>query len=159
MSDLFYIFANKNSKTMTQEEILREKSEHYLLCYVNECSRHETCLRWLVGQQSKKEAIVTESVNPMNPEVREGKCPMYRENTTASYAIGMMHFFDQMTGQTERSIKNALIHLFSRKRFYEYRNGTRPIPPEVQKTISKVCLANGWTNEPQYDSWAEDYNW
>ena len=144
---------------MTQEEILREKSEHYLLCYVNECSRHETCLRWLVGQQSKKEAIVTESVNPMNPEVREGKCPMYRENTTASYAIGMMHFFDQMTGQTERSIKNALIHLFSRKRFYEYRNGTRPIPPEVQKTISKVCLANGWTNEPQYDGWTEDYNW
>ena len=81
---------------MTQEEIFREKSEHYLLCYVNECARRETCLRWLVGQQSKKEAIVTESVNPMNPEVKEGKCPMYRENTTASYAIGMMHFFDQM---------------------------------------------------------------
>lgn len=144
---------------MTQEEIFREKSEHYLLCYINQCERHETCLRWLVGQQSKKEAIVTESVNPMNPDVKAGKCPMYRENNTASYAVGMMHFFDQMTGSMERSIKNRLINTFSRKRFYEYRNGTRPIPPEDQKTIASICKANGWTGDLCYDGWKEDFAW
>ena len=144
---------------MTQEELFREKSEHYLICYINECARHETCLRWLVGQQSKRDAIVTESVNPINPEVREGKCPMYRENRKVSYAIGMMHFFEQMTGSMERSIKNNLIHLFSRKRFYEYRNGTRPIPPEAQKTIANVCKANGWTGELCYDGWEENFYW
>jgi hypothetical protein len=95
----------------------------------------------------------------MHPEVKAGRCPMYRENQVVSYARGMLHFFDEMPGRTERAIKGRLIAFYSRKKFYEFRNGTRPIPPEVHDEIARVCHECGWTGPLQFDAWEENYRW
>lgn len=144
---------------MNQAERLREKSAHYLQCFVNDCPRHETCLRWLCGQHTQETGINIISVNPMNPGVRANECEMYRENLTTRYAIGMMHFYDEVPGRLERSIKRRLIHLFSRKTYYDYRKGARPIPPEAQETIARISREEGWTGELHYDGWEDDFQW
>jgi hypothetical protein len=84
---------------------------------------------------------------------------MYRENQTASYARGMMHFYDEMTSRQERAIRRRLINAYSRKPYYEYRNGDRPISPEMQQNIARICREEGYTAEPHYDSWEEDFLW
>ncbi len=144
---------------MTQQEIFQQKARHYLLCYVNECPLHERCLRWLVGQEGDPGPISKVSINPRHPDIKANRCTMFQENVKVRYAKGMMNFFYDMPHHTEVAIRSHLIALFSRKRFYEYRNGTRLIPPDVQSVISHVCKQAGWTAELQYDGWEEDYKW
>jgi len=148
-------FADK----MTEQEILRQKAPHYLLCFIAECPLHETSLHWLCGQESSGDDLVVTSVNPRNPLTGTAGCPHYREKLKVRYAKGMVHFFDQMPRRTDVSIKSRLIGLYSRKTFYEYRNGVRLIPPQMQDRIARICREEGWPNPPQYDSWQDEFLW
>ena len=80
---------------MTEKEVFSHKAPNYLLCFINECPRRATCLRWLVGQELQSNDYNILSVNPMHPEVKANKCALYREKKHVRYAKGMMHFYDE----------------------------------------------------------------
>ena len=144
---------------MTEKEIFSHKAPNYLLCFINECPRRATCLRWLVGQELQGNEYNILSVNPMHPEVKANKCALYREKRHVRYAKGMMHFYDEMTRSQEIGIKHRLIVHYGRRQYYEYRRGERLISPEMQAFIGQVCKEHGYTKEPHYDGWQDDYAW
>ena len=144
---------------MTEKEVFSHKAPNYLLCFINECPRRATCLRWLVGQELQSNEYNTLSVNPMHPEVKANKCALYREKKHVRYAKGMMHFYDEMTRSQEVGIKHRLIVHYGRRQYYEYRRGERLISPEMQAFIGQVCKEHGYTKEPHYDGWQDDYAW
>ena len=144
---------------MTEKEIFSHKAPNYLLCFINECPRRATCLRWLVGQELQSNDYNILSVNPMHPEVKANKCALYREQKHVRYAKGMMHFYDEMTRSQEIGIKHRLIVHYGRRQYYEYRRGERLISPEMQAFIGQVCKEHGYTKEPHYDGWQDDYAW
>ena len=144
---------------MTEKEIFSHKAPNYLLCFINECPRRATCLRWLVGQELQSNEYNILSVNPMHPEVKANKCALYREKKHVRYAKGMMHFYDEMTRSQEVGIKHRLIVHYGRRQYYEYRRGERLISPEMQAFIGQVCKEHGYTKELRYDGWQDDYAW
>jgi hypothetical protein len=144
---------------MTEKEIFSHKAPNYLLCFINECPRRATCLRWLVGQELQSNEYNILSVNPMHPEVKANKCALYREKKHVRYAKGMMHFYDEMTRSQEVGIKHRLIVHYGRRQYYEYRRGERLISPEMQEFIGQVCKEHGYTKELRYDGWQDDYAW
>jgi hypothetical protein len=144
---------------MTEKEVFSHKAPNYLLCFINECPRRATCLRWLVGQELQSNDYNILSVNPMHPEVKANKCALYREKKHVRYAKGMMHFYDEMTRSQEVGIKHRLIVHYGRRQYYEYRRGERLISPEMQAFIGQVCKEHGYTKEPHYDGWQDDYAW
>ena len=144
---------------MTEKEIFSHKAPNYLLCFINECPRRATCLRWLVGQELQSNDYNILSVNPMHPEVKANKCALYREKKHVRYAKGMMHFYDEMTRSQEVGIKHRLIVHYGRRQYYEYRRGERLISPEMQAFIGQECKEHGYTKEPHYDGWQDDYAW
>ena len=144
---------------MTEKEIFSHKAPNYLLCFINECPRRASCLRWLVGQELQSNEYNILSVNPMHPEVKANKCALYREKKHVRYAKGMMHFYDEMTRSQEIGIKHRLIVHYGRRQYYEYRRGERLISPEMQAFIGQVCKEHGYTKEPHYDGWQDDYAW
>ena len=144
---------------MTEKEVFSHKAPKYLLCFINECPRRATCLRWLVGQELQSNDYNILSVNPMHPEVKANKCALYREKKHVRYAKGMMHFYNEMTRSQEIGIKHRLIVHYGRRQYYEYRRGERLISPEMQEFISQVCKEHGYTKEPHYDGWQDDYAW
>ena len=144
---------------MTEKEVFSHKAPNYLLCFINECPRRATCLRWLVGQELQSNDYNILSVNPMHPEVKANKCALYREKKHVRYAKGMMHFYDEMTRSQEVGIKHRLIVHYGRRQYYEYRIGERLISPEMQAFIGQVCKEHGYTKEPHYDGWQDDYAW
>ena len=144
---------------MTEKEIFSHKAPNYLLCFINECPRRASCLRWLVGQELPSNEYNILSVNPMHPEVKANKCALYREKKHVRYAKGMMHFYDEMTRSQEVGIKHRLIVHYGRRQYYEYRRGERLISPEMQAFIGQVCKEHGYTKEPHYDGWQDDYAW
>ena len=144
---------------MTEKEIFSHKAPNYLLCFINECPRRATCLRWLVGQELQSNDYNILSVNPMHPEVKANKCALYREKKHVRYAKGMMRFYDEMTRSQEVGIKHRLIVHYGSRQYYEYRRGERLISPEMQAFIGQVCKEHGYTKEPHYDGWQDDYAW
>ena len=144
---------------MTEKEIFSHKAPNYLLCFINECPRRATCLRWLVGQELQSNDYNILSVNPMHPEVKANKCALYREKKPVRYAKGMMHFYDEMTRSQEIGIKHRLIVHYGRRQYYEYRRGERLISPEMQEFIGQVCKEHGYTKELRYDGWQDNYAW
>jgi hypothetical protein len=144
---------------MTEKEIFSHKAPNYLLCFINECPRKASCLRWLVGQELQSNEYNILSVNPMHPEVKANKCALYREKKHVRYAKGMMHFYNEMTRSQEIGIKHRLIVHYGRRQYYEYRRGERLISPEMQAFIGQVCKEHGYTKEPHYDGWQDDYAW
>jgi hypothetical protein len=113
----------------------------------------------LTGQYHGGDFHIVTCINPYYPNVNSLQCTMYQKDDIVKYAIGMMHIFDDIPFPIARSTKKRLINLFSRKRFYEYRNGVRPIPPYEQQQIARVFKEEGWQGEIRYDGWKEDYLW
>jgi hypothetical protein len=144
---------------MNKEESLRAQAAHNIPCFIHECPLHETCLHWLTGQYHGGDFHIVTCINPYYPNVNSLQCTMYQKDDIVKYAIGMMHIFDDIPFPIARSTKKRLINLFSRKRFYEYRNGVRPIPPYEQQQIARVFQEEGWQGEIRYDGWKEDYLW
>lgn len=144
---------------MNKEESLRAHAKNHIACFIDKCPLHETCLNWMTAQYNDGEIHVVTCVNPHYPKVGTKQCTMYQKDETVRYAIGMMHIFDAIPYPIARSVKKRLINLFSRKRFYEYRNGVRPIPPYDQNQIARTFKEEGWDGEINYDDWNEDFNW
>lgn len=144
---------------MNEQEILRQKAPHYLLCFIDRCPLHATCLHWLCGQEASTTEGVVTSVNPCHPDNATDHCPYYREKKAVRCAKGMVNFYQEMPREKEETIKGSLISIYNRKTYYEYRNGVRLIPPAMQRQIARICRESGWTQEPQYDDWQDDFLW
>ena len=128
----------QDNKTKTQEEIFRDKVDHYIVCFLDHCPLHEQCLRWLVGQHADPTRVVYSSINPRNP----------------NYACE-----HDMPGYMERSIRRRLINLFGHKQYFEMRKGDRLITPAQQQQIQDTCRAHGWQGPINYESEQEDWLW
>lgn len=144
---------------MNKEESLRNHAKNYIPCLIDECPLHETCLHWMTAQYIEEQTHVITCVNPRYESVNTTQCKLYNEAYIVKYAIGMMHIFDAVPYPIARCVKKRLINVFSRKRFYEYRNGTRHIPPKEQERIARIFKEEGWDGEIRYDEWEEDYLW
>ena len=47
----------------------------------------------------------------------------------------------------------------NRTYYFEYRNGSRLIPPTLQEQIRDLFREKGWAGEVKFDSYVEDYDW
>ena len=65
----------------------------------------------------------------------------------------------EMPRKKGQSIRDTLERHFGHTMYYLYRNGERPITPDMQEYIKKVCIRNGWNEEPVYDGFTEEYEW
>ena len=143
----------------SQEEVFREKANHYLKCFIESCPLKEQCLRWLVGLYADTLPFVQTSMNPRNPKVGGEHCEKFRPNVRSVMKKGMTHFYLDMPGRMEKAIRQELIWSFGRTQYFEMRKGQRLITPEDQEIIAHVCQANGWNGPLIYDDEEEDWLW
>ena len=143
------------------KELLIEKAhEGYTVCYVDECPLRQQCLRWLVGQHVPNTHSSYRCVNPHFKGVATTECPMYRSDQKVRFAKGMLHTFtSDMPKRVEPAVRQGVISLTNRTYYFEYRNGSRLIPPALKEDIRKLFRANKWQEEVTFDSYVEDYDW
>ena len=155
-------FIRKNERIMSiAKELLIEKAkEGYTVCYVDGCPLCNQCMRWLVGQHVPTTASTYRCVNPHFEGVATDDCPMYRNDQKVRFAKGMTHTFtSDMPKRVESAVRYGLIGLTNRTYYFEYRNGSRLIPPALQEAIRNLFRENGWTGEVKFDDYVEDYDW
>ena len=158
-TDLSYIEGMKQDKTKTQEEIFRNKVDHYIVCFLDHCPLHEQCLRWLVGQYADPTLIIFRSINPRNPHYANENCDMFRPNRKVVMKMGFKNMYHDMPGYMEHSIRSKLISLFGHRQYFEMRKGERLVTPDQQQQILDICRAEGWQGPINYDGEQEDWLW
>ncbi|MBR6032210.1 MAG: hypothetical protein IKP36_09665 [Bacteroidaceae bacterium] len=143
----------------TKEERFREMAKDGIVCQSLDCPIRKHCLRSILKDYVPENTPVTTVVNLRNPKMQSADCPRYCPDEPLRMPIGLTHMYYDMPGHLERSIKNRLISIFSRKRYYIYHGGRRPITPDIEETIRQTLLAFGWTAEPVFDGYVEEYLW
>jgi hypothetical protein len=151
----------KTELTATQQEesAFRQKAGSYLVCFIDSCPLREECLRWLVGQYADTTPMALTAVNPRNPQIGGDGCIMFRRKERAVMKRGFTRLYREMPTYMEQNIRQMLIAIFTRKKYFEMRRGDRLITPEQQQDILDVCRRYGWTGPIAYDGEAEDWLW
>ena len=143
-----------------EELLINQAKEGYIVCYVEQCPLHNQCLRWLVGQHLPHTDSTYRCVNPHFEGVATADCPMYRNDQKVRFAKGMMNIFtNDMPRRVESAVRQGIVGLTNRTYYFEYRNGSRLIPPALQQAIRDLFRTNGWTEEVKFDGYVEDYDW
>ena len=143
----------------TQEEQFREMATKGAVCQSQDCPIREHCLRSILKDYVPETYPVVTVVNLGNPKMQQEGCPQYRLDKPVRMPLGLVKMYYDMPHHLERAIKNHLINLFSRKRYYEYHGGKRPVTPDIERIIRQTLLSSGWTQEPVFDSYVEKYLW
>ena len=145
---------------MEKALLIEKAKEGYTVCYVDNCPLRPQCLRWQVGQHVPNTKCSYWCVNPHFEGVGTTGCPMYRNDQKVRFAKGMLHIFNSdMPKRVEPAVRYGVIRLTNRTYYFEYRNGTRLIPPALQEAIRDLFRENGWTADVQFDGYVEDYDW
>ena len=81
-----------------EADIMREKAENYLVCFIDSCPLRESCLRWVAGQYVDPKLMVRTAINPRNPLMGVEGCPKYREKVCVKMMRGMTRLYHEMPG-------------------------------------------------------------
>ena len=157
---IFSLSLQKNRKDMKDKESLfREKAEKYVVCHSERCPLREHCLRAILSHYVPENRFATNSINLNNPLMQTEQCPSYRDDQPRRMPVGLTWLYHDMPGRQERVIKANLIRHLTRTGYYRYRNGSRPVTPDVEQYIRQLLKAHGITQEPHFDGYTEDYVW
>lgn len=138
--------------------MIQKATSGYTVCFNEQCPLHGQCLRWQVGQVTPHDEKECKCVNPHFEGVATDHCPMFRSNEKVRWAKGMTNIFtDDMPQKVEKAVRKALEGRYNRTYFFEYRNGTRLIPPAMQEEIRNLFRQNGWTEDVQFDGFVDAY--
>lgn len=142
-----------------KEQLFREKANSYVGCFSDTCPLRAHCLRSQIRPYLPKDNLATTSINLCNPKIQTKNCPMFRSDEPVRMPYGLKNLYHDMPGWMEKAIKHDLIRRYSRKRYYEYHNGTRLITPDIEGILRQVLLAHGWNQEPLFSGYKEEYIW
>ena len=133
----------KDITPKTREQIFKEKADTYSVCYSTACPLREHCLHSILSAYTPQDRMLVQSVNLTNPEMQREGCPWFRNDEPIRMPFGLSTMYYDMPGRIERAIKNHLIHVYSRKRYYEYHNASKttagPKSPPSMATSRITC--------------------
>ncbi len=142
---------------MIREELFRKMAKNGVVCQSQSCPKREHCLRNILKDYVPEQYPVATVVNLRNPRMQDEDCQQYCPDQPVRMPLGISKMYDDIPSRQARDIKNHLIALFSRRRYYDYHCGRRPITPDIEATIRQTLLDFGWQQQPAFDDYTEEY--
>lgn len=143
----------------TLQEIVKEKMKHGLSpCYSNNCPLGEHCMRRQANHLVETYPLVMGVVNLANPNVAKEDCPMYKSDEPVRMAYGLTGLFDQLPLRDGKRLMQLLMRNSCRTYAYEFRNGTRPMTPVMQKQVEAWCREMNYERPVDFDRYDLAYD-
>ena len=142
-----------------RDDLFREFVKKGVVCQSQSCPIREHCLRSILKDYVPENYAIVTDVNLRNPKMQSEDCPQYCPDQPVRMPLGLSRMYDDIPTRLARAIKSRLISIFSRKGYYEYHSAKRPVTPDVEARIRQTLLDLGWTQEPTFDDYTEEYLW
>lgn len=134
---------------------LEKKPFGFIVCYNEECSLRDSCLRREVAELNQEEDDVLKVVN--SAKFSGENCKFYLENKKVLMAYGMKKSFDKVLAKDIAEIRKTLNAYFGHGSYYVRRNGEKAINPTEQAYIASVFAKYGY--EITFDRLVEETLW
>ena len=131
----------------------------YTVCWHSTCPMAGNCLRHLASEHIGPEKRTVWSVNlgAISPE--SGECPMQRPVRWVQNAYGMRRIYQNVRVGDKEMLYHTIWSALGNSMYYRYRNGRRPITPEVQTVVAEAFRRFGYTKPVAYDRMEEAVDW
>jgi hypothetical protein len=134
---------------------LEKKPFGFIVCYNEDCSLKENCLRGEVAELNQEEDDVLKVVN--SAKFSGENCKFYLENKKVLMAYGMKKSFDKVLAKDIAEIRKTLNAYFGHGSYYVRRNGEKAINPTEQAYIASIFAKYGY--EITFDRLVEETLW
>ena len=131
----------------------------YVVCWHPDCPMADNCLRRLAAEHLPAERCTVPSVNLHSVAVQSHHCPMQRPAAMMRVAYGMRHIYDDVRSIDRQPLYTAIWSKLGNTMYYRYRNGKRPIMPEVQTQVEVIFHSFGYTDPVRFDRYEEVVAW
>ncbi|MBR1558084.1 MAG: hypothetical protein IJ647_10085 [Prevotella sp.] len=92
------------------------------------------------------------NVNLRSEGVGTLECPHFRNREKVRMAKGMLHIFNgDMPAKVEPFVRERLIGRHCKTYYYEYRKGSRLIPPDLQEEVRNLFREAGWNERVEFE--------
>lgn len=125
-------------------------------CFNGNCKHADHCLRHQIIRFIPDRLWSVSIVNPARTDP-DGDCTAFMPDTPVQYAVGMEHLLDRIPYQEATCIKQRLLKMYGKNKFYRFKRKERIFSPKDQHDIRQVFLSYGVENEPTFDSWQIGY--
>ena len=144
---------------MTNEIDFTTMPHDYTVCWHPDCPMGEQCLRHLAIDHLPERKLTVASVNLRAVAPETGECPHQRPTRLVKYAYGMRQIYRNVRVCDKEKIYHEIWSALGNSMYYRYRNGERPITPEVQAIIASAFRRHGYAEPVAYDRVVEAQAW
>lgn len=149
---------NKEVIDVVRDEISEQIPDWWALCSNGQCPRCATCLRhkaWLdlTGQTDRWLCLLPSAWS-------DGDCRKYVSIKKQRMARGFSLLMQRLHDREHRyQIRMAITdYLGSKGTYYRYKDGERLLSPEQQRWIEDLFAHYGYTQDIDFDSYEEGYD-
>lgn len=129
----------------------------YAHCFNSQCTRSQKCLHHLVAENSTSQYPTLRVINPNCIPVDTAQCPYFKSTRKLHMAWGVKRQLDNVPYKDGNALRNQLIAHFGKTNYYRFYRQERPLLPEDQAYIQQVFRQKGFTNEPQFERYSDEY--
>lgn len=138
---------------------LSQYPKSYLLCFLSQCSKRETCAHYVAGEHVRKDDIRGHAVFPTALR-REGGCPFFQQLRSYTAAWGFDRLLEDVKHKDVAAIRKAIKeYLGGNGTYSRYKRGERLLSPEQQEWILNLMKRYGYTGQLQFDHYVEALDW
>jgi len=136
-----------------------EMPANYTVCWHSNCPMADDCLRHLATEHLDEGKSEVPSVNLRAVKPESGRCHMQRPTKKVKYAYGMHRIYRNVRVCDKERLYTDIWAKLGNTMYYRYRNGKRPITPEVQELVATAFRKYGYTEPVEFDRVAEATAW
>ena len=130
----------------------------FAVCYLANCPRKDTCLRFIAGAKLEKTKICAFCILPHTLQL-DGTCKMYRDSAPIKGAYGFTTLLSNVKKMDLLPLREKIMaYLGNQTSYYRYRSGKRLLTPEQQEQILAFFREHGYHENLRFDYYCETYD-
>lgn len=144
---------------MKEESSLLSVPYQFARCFNAQCTQSEKCLR---RQAALRDATNYPTITIINPNCIPADgvdCPHFKSVQKVRVAWGVKRLIDKIPYEDALSIRNQLVGHFGKSRFYRFYREENGLMPKDQAYIRQLFHKKGYTEEPDFGHYTDEYIW
>ena len=148
--------SDMENKVKLEHFEFKDVPEWYPVCYQQECTLKDECMRYQAALQAPKMVAEWRCVLPS--QLEKGRCPHFAEIQPIKVARGFKNLFDNIKAADQTPMRKELVeHFHGKRQYYWYLKGERLLSPKQQQWMRAWFRNWGYNIDVPFDYYEDAY--